>query len=189
MPKFLQARNWPKIAILATIVLTIVLLRLQGRIWFCECGQLRFWTSQADGPHTSQHLADPYTFSHMQHGLVLFWLVGWAARRCKLQWQLWLVLSIEASWEVFENTELVINRYRETTAALGYTGDSVLNSVGDILACWAGFVLAHRCGWWGTWILFWGIELTMLLTIRDSLLLNVLMLVMPLQAVKQWQMG
>ena len=157
-------------------------------MWFCECGQLRFWTGEADGSHTSQHLADPYSFSHLQHGLILFWLVRWGLRRWKWQWQLWLALAIEAGWEIFENTEFVIGRYRDSTAALGYMGDSVLNSLGDILACGIGFYIAHRSGWRGTWLLFWAIELGMLLTIRDCLLLNVLMLVAPLEIVRQWQL-
>ena len=90
MPKILHLlhrKHWPRLTIVATVLLAVIQLRAQGRIWFCECGQLRFWTSQADGPHTSQHLADPYTFSHMQHGLVLFWLVCWAFRKWKWQWQ------------------------------------------------------------------------------------------------------
>ena len=189
MPKILHRSNWPTLAIAATLLVTVVQLRLQGRIWFCECSQMRFWTSEADGPHTSQHLADPYSFSHMQHGLILFWLVGWAFRKWKWQWRLWLTLTLEAAWEVFENTQFVIDRYRQTTAALGYTGDSVLNSVGDILACWIGFLLAQKLGWKRTWILFWLIEVAMLLTIRDSLLLNVLMLIMPLQVIREWQLG
>jgi len=82
-----SATNWPTLALLVVLVLTVVQLRVQGRIWFCECGQLRFWTSEADGPHTSQHLTDPYSFSHVQHGLLLFFFVGWAFRRWKLPWQ------------------------------------------------------------------------------------------------------
>ncbi len=175
------------------LVATVYQLRQQGRIWFCDCQRPQFWTSQADGPHTSQHLSDPYSFSHMQHGLVLFWMVGWLLRKCgvhcKWQWRLAVVLAIEAGWEIFENTQLVIDRYREGTAALGYNGDSITNSVGDLLACGLGFYLAHRAGWRGTWLLFWIVEIGMLITIRDSLLLNVLMLVWPLEAVRSWQMS
>ena len=189
IPKILQRKNWPKLALFATLLLTVFLLRWQGRLWFCECAQLRFWTNEADGPHTSQHLADPYSFTHMQHGLLLFLVVSWLFRKWKWPWQLWLALTIEAAWEVFENTEFVIDRYRQATASLGYTGDSVLNSMGDILACGLGFYLANRAGWRGTWILFWGIEIALLLTIRDSLLLSVLMLVTPLEIVKQWQLS
>ena len=193
MHKFLNRKNWPTLATALLLAATVWQLRQQGRIWFCDCQQPRFWTSEADGPHTSQHLADPYTFSHLQHGLVLFWLLSWAAKKCgaqvKWQWRLVIALAIEAGWEVFENTQFVIDRYREGTAALGYNGDSITNSVGDLLACGLGFYLAHRLGWRGTWRLFWVIEVGMLLTIRDSLLLNVLMLVWPIDTLRQWQMG
>lgn len=188
MLKTLRRVPWPKLALGAVLALMVWQLRQQGRIWFCECGQLRFWTSEADGYHTSQHLADPYTFSHLQHGLLLFLLVAWLFRRWKPIWQLWLVLVIEASWEVLENSAWVIDRYRQT-AALGYDGDAVLNSVGDLLACYAGWYLARWLGTQRTWIAFWAIEFVMLLTIRDSLLLNVLMLCFPLDAVRQWQLG
>ena len=88
--KLLKRQHWPTIAMVALFAATAWQLRQQGRIWFCECGQLRFWTSEADGPHTSQHLADPYTLTHFLHGLVLFWLVGWAAKRWSWRWQRWL---------------------------------------------------------------------------------------------------
>ena len=188
MPKILHRKNWPMLALVAVLLLTVWQLRTQGRIWFCECGQLRFWTSEADGPHTSQHLTDPYSFSHVQHGLLLFLLVAALFGRWKWPWQLGLVLTLECGWEIFENTSWVIDRYR-MTAALGYNGDSILNSMGDVLSCLVGWALARRLGWRGTWLLFLTIELTMLLAIRDCLLLNVLMLVYPLDVVRQWQLG
>jgi len=186
--KILRRRHWPAAAMLLLLAATVWQLRRQGRIWFCECGQLRFWTSEADGPHTSQHLADPYSFTHFLHGLLLFWLVTWALRRWKWPWQCWAALAIEAAWEIIENTQLVIGRYRET-AALGYNGDSILNSLGDIGACWLGLEVARRIGWRGTWVLFFVIEAVLITTIRDSLLLSVLMLVSPIDAVREWQLG
>jgi len=189
MKKILSRQNWPALATAILLVATVWQLRQQGRIWFCECGQLRFWTSEADGPHTSQHLADPYSATHFLHGLVLFWLVSWAVRRLRWPWQRWLAIAIEAAWEVLENTPWVIDRYREATAARGYNGDSVLNSMGDILACWLGFEVARRISWRQTWLLFLAIEAALLWTIRDSLLLNVLMLITPLDAVRSWQLG
>jgi hypothetical protein len=99
------------------------------------------------------------------------------------------VLAIEGCWEIVENTHFVIDRYREATAALGYTGDSILNSLGDMLACWLGAVLARRLGWNVTWVLFFAVEVMLLATIRDSLLVNVLMLLYPISAIKAWQLG
>jgi hypothetical protein len=189
MLTILQRRNWPWLAVAATLVLVVVQLRMQQRVWFCECGSLRFWVSDPNSLHTSQHLTDPYTFTHMQHGLVLWWVVAWLTKRWQPPWQLWLVLAIEGGWEIVENTRFVIDRYREATAALGYTGDSLLNSLGDILACWLGAVLARRLGWNATWVLFFAVEVLLLVTIRDSLLLNVLMLFCPIPAIKAWQLG
>jgi len=189
MQRILTRKHWPWLAIVATMVLMVLELRTQGRLWFCECGRLRFWISDPNGPHTSQHLADPYTLTHFQHGLVFFWAVRLVFKRWTWQWQLWLALAIEAVWEVVENTEWVIDRYRDATAALGYTGDTIVNSFGDVLACLIGIYVAHRIGWRATWILFLACELFLVLTIRDSLLLNIMMLFTPVQAVKTWQMG
>jgi Protein of unknown function (DUF2585) len=164
-------------------------LRAQGRLWFCECGSLRFWIRDPAGKHTSQHLFDPYTFTHVQHAFIFLWPVQWLFKRMSWPWQMWLVLAIEAAWEVLENTQWVIDRYRNATAAHGYTGDTVVNCVGDLLACWLGIMLVKWLGWRVTWILFVIIEVLLIVTIRDSLLLNILMLFFPIQALKQWQMG
>ncbi|MGI9455229.1 MAG: DUF2585 family protein [Aeoliella sp.] len=189
LKKLLRRQNWPRIAVLITIAATIALLRWQGRPWWCACGQLRLWVGDAFSSHTSQHLADPYSFTHLQHGLVLFWLVSWAAKKWKWPWQRWLAVAIEAGWELLENTKFIIDRYRETTAALGYTGDSILNSLGDILFCYVGLHVARKLGWRNTWLLFLAIEAVLLLTIRDSLLLNIVMLLAPIDAIKTWQQG
>ncbi|QEG37501.1 DUF2585 family protein [Bythopirellula goksoeyrii] len=189
MIRALERKNWPLLAVIVTIVLMIVQLRLQHREWFCSCATLRAWVSDPASSHTSQHLADPFTFTHFQHGLVLCFVVGWLAKNWKWPWQVWLALAIEAGWEILENTQFVINRYRDATAALGYTGDSIVNSVGDVLACWLGLVVAKKIGWNATWVLFFAIEVVLLITIRDSLLLNVLMLFWPIEAIKQWQLG
>lgn len=188
MHKGLQRKNWPVLGVLVTISLMVVQLRAQHRMWFCECGTLRLWVSGPTSSHTSQHLSDPFTLTHFQHGLVLCFVVGWLAKNWKWPWQMWLALTIEALWEVLENTQFVINRYRDATAALGYTGDSIVNSIGDVLACWLGLVVAKKIGWNATVVLFFAIEIVLLITIRDSLLLNVLMLFYPIEAVKHWQL-
>ncbi|TWU30402.1 DUF2585 family protein [Bythopirellula polymerisocia] len=188
MIKILQRKNWPLWAVGITLALMVVQLRAQRREWFCACGNLRLWISDPASSHTSQHLADPFTFTHFQHGLVLCFLVGWLAKSWKWPWQVWLALAIEAGWEIIENSQFVIDRYRSATAALGYTGDSIVNSLGDVLACWLGLVVAKKIGWNATWVLFFAIEVVLLITIRDSLLLNVLMLFYPIEVIKQWQL-
>lgn len=178
-----------RVAILVTIVLALLVIRLEGRVWFCECGELRLWVSDANSKHTSQHLTDPYSFSHVQHGFVFLALVTWIGSQWSWRLREWLVIFVECCWEVLENSPWVIERYRTATAALGYAGDSVLNAAGDILCCWLGVLIAHKLGWKITAGLYVVIEVAMILTIRDSLLLNVLMLFWPVEAIKQWQMA
>lgn len=189
MPKWLATRQLPNYALLATVGGTVAVLHWLGRTWWCECGSTSIWIPDAYSSHTSQHFLDPYSFTHFQHGLVLCWFVGWAAKKLKVPWQRWLVVTIEAGWEILENTPLIIDRYRQATAALGYSGDSILNSLGDIVCCLVGWYAARRLGWRNTWIVFFVIKAGLLITIRDSLLMNVLMLAIDVPWLKQWQQG
>lgn len=180
-------RHWAAIAVAAVTVAMVLTTRFEGRVWFCECQTLLIWIANANSSHTSQHLLDPYSLTHFQHGLLFYWVLAWLAPRASWQARLVAATVVEALWEITENTEFVINRYREATATLGYTGDSVVNSLGDLLACVAGFAVAGKIGWRWTAVLFFGIEAGLLLWIRDSLLLNVLMLFWPIEAIKEWQ--
>lgn len=180
-------RHWAALAVTAIVVAMVAIVRLEGRVWFCECRTLLFWIADAYSSHTSQHLLDPYSLTHFQHGLIFYWTLAWLAPKWSWQARLVAATAIEALWEVAENSEFVINRYREATAALGYAGDSVINSLGDVLACIIGFAVAGKIGWRWTLALFIGIEAGLVLWIRDSLLLNVLMLLYPIEAVKNWQ--
>lgn len=166
-----------------------VLLLAMGRTPWCECGTLRLWSGDAWGPENSQHLLDPYTFTHLTHGVLFYALLRLAAGRLGIGARLVVAVALEAGWEVLENTDAVIDRYRAATMALGYYGDSVVNSVGDIAACAAGFLLASRLP---TRVTIFGVvalEAALALWIRDGLLLNVVMLVHPIEAVKRWQAG
>ena len=179
----------PWLAIALTIGVAILLLRLQGRLWICACGTIELWVNEAQGSNTSQHIFDPYTFTHILHGFLFLWLIVGLLPRLARDWQLWLALAIEAAWEVLENTEFVIDRYRQATAARGYTGDTIVNSLADILACGLGFVLARYLGVRRSIVVFLVVELLLVLWIRDSLLLNILMLLFPIEAIKRWQSG
>jgi hypothetical protein len=179
----------PWLALAGILAAAVLLLRYEGRLWWCACGQLYPWVSDPRGPHNSQHLLDPYSFTHVLHGVLLCGLLAWAVPRLPPAWRLVLAVLAEALWEVFENSAFVIGRYRAATAAVGYQGDTVANSLGDILSCAAGFVLARRLGFRGSLALFVVTEVVLLLWIRDSLLLEVLMLVLPVPAVKAWQLG
>jgi uncharacterized protein DUF2585 len=180
-------RVLPWLAIAVVLVGTALLLRSQGRLWVCSCGYLLLWSSDSWGSDNSQHLLDPYSFTHLVHGFLLCGLLALILPRLSAVWRLWLVVSIEAVWELVENSEFVIRRYRQQTAALGYHGDTIVNSLGDIIVCGLGFVLAQRLGFRLTVALFALTEVTLAIVIRDNLTLNVVMLIHPIEAIKEWQ--
>jgi hypothetical protein len=173
----------------ATAVMALV-LSLEGRIWWCKFGDARIYVNEAWGSsHTSQHFFDPYTFTHVLHGVLFFWITGWLFEKLENRWRFLIAVIAEAGWELVENSSYIIQQYRENTASLDYFGDSVANSVGDVLACAAGFWVAVRIGRWRSLAFFLIVEAALLFFIRDSLLLNVVMLVYPLEWVKTWQSG
>ncbi len=153
---------------------------------WCSCG-FHLWTSEAWSSSTSQNFADPYSFSHALHGLLFYWFLGVVAKKMPLRYRLVAAVFLEVCWEVFENTPFVIGRYRTATASLQYFGDSVLNSVGDVASAIFGFWFAARVPWKWSVAAFIALEILMLFTIRDNLTLNILMLVHPFAAIRQWQ--
>ena len=176
----------------ATLMLLIAAsaaLRLAGQVWWCALGDLNPVVLDAWSPHTSQHLLDPYSLSHLLHGLIFFGFFWYFRDRWALWQRFFFAALVEVAWELFENSPIVINRYRTATAALGYAGDSVVNSLGDDLCCLLGFLLASRLGLWKSVVLYFAVELLLLAWIRDNLTLNVLMLVYPIEAIKHWQAG
>jgi hypothetical protein len=180
-------RLLPWLAIVVVLVSIAYQLRSQGRLWWCSCDYLLLWSGDPWSSDNSQHLLDPYSFTHVLHGFALCGLLALTVSRLTEAWQLWIAVSIEALWEVVENSRFVIERYREETAALGYQGDTVVNSLADILLCGLGFALARRLGFRRTVALFVLTEAALALWIRDNLSLNVLMLIYPIDAVKEWQ--
>jgi hypothetical protein len=177
-------------AVLAVILAgTALVLARQGRVWWCQAGGLSPWSWDIWSLHNSQHLLDPYTFSHVQHGLLFYGLGLLLLRRYGPALRFGAALALEALWEIAENTDQMIERYRTVTISLDYFGDSILNSLADIVACAAGYGIAAALPAWGSVALFAVIEATMLLCIRDSLLLNIWMLVSPSQRLMRWQMG
>jgi hypothetical protein len=177
----------PWIALIIVLLITGYLLRSNGRPWWCACGLLFFWSGDIHTAHNSQHLFDPYSLTHMLHGVIFYGLLAVGAPRLPMSWRYACVLSLEAAWELFENSNLVIERYRTATISLGYQGDSIANSLGDILSCALGVLLASCLGWWGSVALFAATELILVLWIRDSLILSVLMLIHPIDILKGWQ--
>ncbi len=180
-------RGLPWFAILVVLLGTALVLRSQGRLWWCSCDYLLIWSGDPWSSDNSQHLLDPYSFTHVLHGFLLCGLLSLIAPRLSALWRLWLAVTIEAVWELIENSEFVIRRYREETAALGYQGDTIVNSLADILLCGVGFVLARRLGFRLTAALFVATEVTLAILIRDNLILNIVMLIHPIDAIKDWQ--
>jgi hypothetical protein len=183
-----QGRYWATLAVIVSFAATAILLRVEGRLWLCACGTVQFWSGQICSANNSQHFLDPYSFTHVLHGFLFFWLIAWLFGRLSGPWQLAVAIAVEGFWEVFENTNFIIDRYRSETAALGYNGDTVINSFGDILCCLIGFVIARRLGWRRSFIAFALLELILIVWIKDSLLLEILMLVIPIDAIRGWQM-
>jgi uncharacterized membrane protein YjdF len=184
-----RERLWPWVLIVVLLGITAAFLRYQGRLWICSCGQVWLWAGDTKSADNSQHIFDPYSFTHVLHGLVFYALLALVAPRLAVIWRLVLALTIEAIWEVIENSTAIIERYREATLALGYQGDTVVNSLADILCCGVGFMLARRLGFRRSLVLFVATEVILILWIRDSLILNIVMLLFPIQAIKEWQMG
>ncbi len=166
-----------------------VLLSMGQTPWY-KYGPPGLWSGNVQSDQNSQQLFDPYTFTHIIHGILLyFFLWLFFRKRLTVGQRLVLAVGLEAGWEIFENTDFVINRYREATISLDYYGDSILNTMGDIFGCIIGFLMAYKLPSWATILLMIVIEIILALWIRDSLLLNIIMLISPIPAIKAWQMG
>jgi hypothetical protein len=173
------------IAEMAIVALAAAILFAMHRPPICTCGTIALWGPV--GPTQSQMLADWYSFSHVVHGLLFYAILWLVARRMPVEWRFFTALVVEASWELIENTPMVIDRYRTATAALGYTGDTILNSLSDIAMMAIGFLAARKLPLWAAIVLFVALELVPLIVIRDNLALNLWMLVAPNEALRTWQ--
>jgi hypothetical protein len=172
------------------IVAAAALIELwMGRVAWCKCGYVKLWHGVVLSAENSQHLTDWYTPSHIVHGIGFYALLWPGARRLSINTRFLIALLLEAAWEVIENTPLIIERYREVTIALDYYGDSVLNSVSDMMAMTLGFWIARRLPIWITVALVMVMEVGVGLAIRDNLALNIIMLVWPIDSIRQWQTG
>jgi len=182
----LAVRRW-LVAIAILLVGFWLALWLLGRQFTSDSG-FGLWTG-AWTENTSQWVADPYTFSHVLHGIFFYWLLLPLRGRLAVAPRFMIACLIEAGWEILENSPLVIDRYRVATASLDYYGDSILNSTVDLVAAMLGFWLAWKFSW--KWVLpgVVAIELLLAYFVRDNLTLNILMLFYPLKSVKEWQLG
>jgi hypothetical protein len=173
----------------AIVAIQVAAMLAMGHSMICACGDIELWHAPTSGPGTSQHLTDWYSFTHVVHGFLLYMLLWLVAPGASFRLAMIAALGLEAGWEIIENTPAVIERYRETALAAGYFGDSVVNSLTDTLAMVLGFVVARRLPVWWSVVLVLGLELILALAIRDNLLLNVVQLIHPVEAISAWQAG
>lgn len=177
------------IVFLSIAILTAIIEFALGRSLLGPDGRFGLWEASIWSPETSQRVADPYSFSHIGHGLLFFGLLWLTAKRVPLGWRFLAAVALEAGWEILENSPLIINRYRDVTAAQGYTGDSILNSVSDLLMMSGGFWFASRVRWWWSSSLLLAMEIGCAWAVRDNLTLNVIMLTFPVEAIRDWQLA
>ena len=200
--------SWtPWIVSVLAVLTMIVGMRLEGRVWWCACGGWEIWKSDVWSSHCSQHVVDPYSITHLSHGLLIWcglavlldgtWVRRFgpradamragAAQKLPTAWRVTGAVLFATAWELLENSPMIIDRYRSVTMSLDYMGDSVVNAVGDVACCTVGMFVARRLGVVRTLLFFAATELVLLWLIRDNLTLNVIMLLAPIEAIKQWQ--
>ena len=173
------------LAALGILAIAVAILLAMDRPPICTCGTIALWGRV--GPTQSQMLADWYSPSHIVHGLLFYAFLWLAARKMPVEWRFLIALIVETAWELIENTPMVIDRYRTATAALGYTGDSILNSMSDVAMMVLGFVAARKLPLWASILMLLALEIVPLLVIRDNLALNIWMLLAPSESIREWQ--
>ena len=182
-----QKHRWVVVGTVAVLSLTALVEGWLGRSPLGPDGKFGWWDGNIWSSENSQRVADAYSFSHIVHGILFFALLWLVARRLPVSYRLLIAVLLEAGWEVLENSPIIINRYREATIALGYVGDSVLNSCSDVVMMALGFWFASRVRIWISVAAVLAMEIFCLLWVRDNLTLNVIMLIHPIEALKAWQ--
>lgn len=187
--RFLERNKWIIGVFVAVLVLTAGVELWMGRSLLGPDGKFGWWEGNIWSSENSQRLADPYSFSHIVHGILFYAVLRLFVRKLPVRHRLLIALALEAGWEMLENSPFIINRYREATISLGYVGDSVLNSLSDILMMTIGFLFAFRVPWRVSVAAVIIMEIGCALWVRDNLTLNIIMLIHPLDAIKHWQMA
>lgn len=184
----LSPRLYAAITVLLMVV-TAIVLRAEGRLWICKCGYVKLWHGVVFSSENSQHLTDWYTFTHILHGFMYYFLI-WIADRKKMLpvgHHFLGAILLACSWEMLENSNFIIERYRTQTISLDYFGDSIINSMSDVTACGFGFFLASKFRVWQSFLFVAAIEIMLLICIRDNLTINIIQLAYPIDSLKKWQ--
>jgi hypothetical protein len=180
-------KHWPVLVTLAVVLLQAGILFWFGQPAIYAGGFVKLWEGVVSGDGNSQHLTDWYTFSHIIHGFIFYWILTLVAPKLSTPFRLLLAVGVEVGWEVLENTPMVINHYRQQALAAGYMGDSIINSVSDTIAMVLGFLWAWRMPVWSTVLAAVGLELFVGYSIKDNLTLNVINLIYQFDFIKNWQ--
>ena len=190
-PNLVTVLSKPRVATLAILVMLMLVAAIEltmGRQPMCTCGFISLWHGPVDSQN-SQQISDWYTFTHVLHGIAFYGLLFLAARRLPVPVRLLIAVFLEGAWEIAENSPFIIDRYRTATFSLDYYGDSIVNSVSDVVAMMVGFWMARRFPVWVTAVCVVAVETVLALVIRDNLTLNIIMLIHPVDAIKHWQLG
>ncbi len=174
--------------VLAIVAVQATWLHVDGRIAMGDCGTIRLWSGSLPSEN-SQQIADWYSLSHIIHGFLFYWLFSLIAPKAPVGLRLAMAVGVEAAWELVENSNFIIERYRANTSSVDYFGDSIVNSVSDTLCAAVGFLLAAKLPVKITVALALFFEILALIVIRDNLTLNVIMLLHPFESIRQWQTG
>ncbi|VVB77813.1 Uncharacterised protein [uncultured archaeon] len=186
--KYYENNLWVSIAIVILLILSLGLIEhYAGRLLICKCGYVSLWYNNANGPGNSQHLFDWYSFSHIIHGIIFFAILSLLFKKMPLRTKLIIAVIIECAWEGLENSPIIINRYRTATFSLDYYGDSIINSIFDVISMIVGFILAFKLKKWHIVAMVIFMELFTLYMIRDNLTLNIINLIYPTELIKNWQ--
>ena len=189
MRTWLLRYRWVLAAALAVCTAAAAIELSMGRLPFGPDGRIGLWEGNIWSSEQSQRFADPYTITHTVHGMLFYAILWLLARRAPARKRFVGALLMEGAWEVLENSPIIINRYREATIALGYVGDSVFNSLSDIVFAALGFLFAWRVRPWVTVAVILAMEVGTAFWVRDNLTLNIVMLIHPIDAIKDWQMA
>ena len=190
-PNLVTVLSKPRVATLAILVMLMLVATIEltmGRQPMCTCGFISLWHGPVDSQN-SQQISDWYTFTHVLHGIAFYGLLFLAARRLPVPVRLLIAVFLEGAWEIAENSPFIIDRYRTATFSLDYYGDSIVNSVSDVVAMMLGFWMARRFPVWVTAVCVVAVEIVLAIVIRDNLTLNIIMLIHPVDAIKHWQLG